>query len=231
MSEPATVIDLSHRDNLSQLIYAQLRNEIIGGQWHPAAKLSIRQQAQRFRVSVTPVREALLQLTSEKALVLEPRSFRVPILSRAAFIEVRKARVALEDLLTREAVVQPDAAFADQLAAMHQELIEAKQTGRYGLVMQRNRDFHFSLYAKASMPQVVSIVEGLWAQTGPYQHSLYSREPPLPADTHDHLRVIEAVRRGDADQAARAVVDDITLRGVRLEEIGAAQPPGSSDDG
>ncbi|UOM33276.1 GntR family transcriptional regulator [Acuticoccus sp. I52.16.1] len=229
MSEPATVIDLSHRDNLSQLIYAQLRNEIIGGQWHPAAKLSIRQQAQRFRVSVTPVREALLQLASEKALVLEPRSFRVPVLSRAEFIEIRKARVALEGLLAGEAVVQPDAAFAGRLAALHEELIGAKLAGRYDVVMQRNRDFHFSLYEKASMPQVVSIVEGLWAQTGPYQHSLYRRETAVPADTHDHLRVIQAVRRGDAALAARAVVDDITLRGVRLEEIGAAEPSGFSD--
>lgn len=211
-------VDLSQRDSLARLAYNQLRDEIISGLWKPGEKISIRQEAERFCISVTPVREAMLQLAAEQTLRLEPRSFSIPVLTKEEFLEIRKIRSALEHLLTLEAVQRPDPTLADTLDAIHNRLIAAKQAGDFRTVMIENRRFHFTLYDKADLPQACAMVKTLWARSGPYQHSLYLKHPAVDPATHDHLRVCRAVAVGDANEAAAAIVEDITLRGVRLED-------------
>jgi DNA-binding GntR family transcriptional regulator len=211
-------IDLSQRDSLSALVYNQVRDEIMNGLWKPGSRLTIRGQAERFNISSTPVREAMLQLASEKALLLETRSFSIPILTEKEFLEIRKIRVALERLLVEEAITGPDRKLAEELFALHEKLIAAKAERDFRTVMIQNQRFHFQLYERANMPETVAIVRSLWTRSGPYQHSLYLRHPPIEPEKHDHLRVCAAVRSGDAFAAAQAVVDDITLRGVRIQD-------------
>lgn len=212
-------VDLSHRDSLATLAYNQLRDEIMSGMWKPGERLTIRGQAERFKISPTPVREAMLQLASEKALLLETRSFSIPVLSEEEFVEIRKIRVALENLLLKEAVSRPDPHFAKELASIHERLITAKENRDFRTVMAENRRFHFRLYERAGMPEALAIVRSLWTRTGPYQHSLYLKHPPIDPEKHDHLRVIAAIQAGDAEEAAVAIVDDITLRGVRIQDV------------
>jgi len=211
-------IDFSNRDSLSTLAYNQLRDEIISGLWKPGERLTIRGQADRFGISPTPVREAMLQLASEKALLLGSRSFSIPVLTEAEFIELRKIRASLEYLLTKEAIQNPDQGLATRLAGIHEKLISAKQEKDFSRVMIENRRFHFALYEQAGMPEALSIVRGLWTRSGPYQHSLYLRHPPIEPQKHDHLRVLKAIESGDGEAAAQSIVDDITLRGVRIHD-------------
>lgn len=214
---PPPAPDLSNRDSLARLVYRRLREEIMSGLWKPGERLTIREQAERFRISPTPVREAMLQLTGEGALTLGARTFSVRQLTKGEFLEVRKIRASLEGLLTREAVAGPNPALADELAELHRELIEAKRDQQFETVMIKNRLFHFRIYDAARMPQALDLVESLWTRAGPYQHSLYSVTEAQDPAHHDHLRAIDAVRRGDADAAVQAIVDDITLRGIQAE--------------
>lgn len=211
-------VDLSQNESLSRRAYNHLREEIMSGLWKPGERISIRRQAERFHISATPVREAMLQLTAEQALRLETRSFSVPVLSKQEFLEIRKIRSALEHLLTMEAVRKPDAALAETLSAIHSRLIDAKQSGDFRTVMIENRRFHFTVYERAELPQAFTMVKNLWARSGPYQHSLYLRRPAIEPDAHDHLRVIRAIETGNAEAAASAIVEDITLRGVRMDD-------------
>lgn len=214
----AADLDLSKHESLSELVYARLREEIMSGLWRPGERLTIRSQAGRFRTSPTPVRDAMLQLASEQALRLAPRSFRVPTLSKSQFIEIRKMRVALETLAAAEAAARAPSGFADELAAIHEELARVKSAGNVRSTMILNRRFHFTLYAGAAMPQCLNVIESLWARAAPYMHNLYLRRPPQAPETHEHLRIIEGVRRGDASLASEAVRLDITERSTPVDD-------------
>lgn len=211
-------VDLSRRASLSDLVYARLREEIMSGLWRPGDRLTIRGQAARFRTSPTPVRDAMLQLAGEQALTLAPRSFRVPTMAKGRFMEIRKMRVALETMAAEEAAAVAPFSVADDLDAIHEELARVKAGGDARNTMILNRHFHFTLYAGAGMPQCLDAIKALWARAAPYQHYLYVRPCPQTPETHEHLRIIEALRRRDGALAREAVRLDITVRSTPIND-------------
>ena len=68
MSYPLDAITHTY---LGSNVYAQLRNALITGGLKPDDRLRIRELAAQLGTSVTPVRDAILQLAKEKALVLK----------------------------------------------------------------------------------------------------------------------------------------------------------------
>ena len=84
---------------LGSNVYSKLRNALITGGLKPDDRLRIRELASQLGTSVTPVRDAILQLAKEKALVLKtPKDIRVPVLDSAAYLEIRTLRLNLEGL-------------------------------------------------------------------------------------------------------------------------------------
>ena len=70
---------------LGRQLYARLRDALMLGELRPGDRLTFRDVAARMSTSVTPVREALLQLVAEGVLHAEPG----PILSFMPIIESR----------------------------------------------------------------------------------------------------------------------------------------------
>ena len=66
------------------------------------------------------------------------------------------------------------------------------------------------------MPDLIAIIEGLWAQTGP--SLLYLYKPPFytSPDEHPHIAVINALRERRANDAVAAIVQDVSDYGAAL---------------
>ena len=62
------------RRDLSDRVYQVLRTEILSGKLAPGQRLSLEEFAQHFKVSITPVRDALRQLAADG--LVEPHSRR-----------------------------------------------------------------------------------------------------------------------------------------------------------
>jgi GntR family colanic acid and biofilm gene transcriptional regulator len=87
------------RSSLSRQAYNQLRKALMVGELQPGQKLSGREIALRLGTSLTPVREALLQLVAEGVLELRTgHSVTVPLPTRAVYTELRDIRVQTEGL-------------------------------------------------------------------------------------------------------------------------------------
>ncbi len=85
--------------SLSTQVLREIRSAIVLGDLAPGARLTFRDVAQRLNASVTPVREALLQLVAERVLSVGPgRTITVPLLTRAEFLELRAIRMSLEGM-------------------------------------------------------------------------------------------------------------------------------------
>jgi len=61
-----------HEVSLSDDVYSQLKDYILGDIERPAERLQIGQLSQHFGVSITPIREALIRLASEALIDLKP---------------------------------------------------------------------------------------------------------------------------------------------------------------
>ncbi|SEM46365.1 DNA-binding transcriptional regulator, GntR family [Pseudomonas sp. ok272] len=223
MSYPLDAITHTY---LGSNVYAQLRSALITGGLKPDDRLRIRELAAQLGTSVTPVRDAILQLAKEKALVLKtPKDIRVPVLDSAAYLEIRTLRLSLEGLGAETAA---RLATPDDLARIEANIqlnLEAINRNDLPEALRLNSEFHFLIAEAARMPLLRSYLDSLWMRAGPLIAQAYVHFSLSMAIEH-HVEVLNALRQQDAAAAKHAIQTDI-LDGnqMMLEFIAVSQEP------
>ncbi|MBT8767280.1 GntR family transcriptional regulator [Metapseudomonas boanensis] len=194
---------------LGSSVYALLREALITGRFKPDDKLRIRDLAQQLGTSVTPVRDAILQLAKEQALVLKtPKDIRVPVLGKEQYLEIRSIRLALEGLAAETAATR---ATAQELALLEDNInanLRAIKSGDFVEALKLNQAFHFALADIAAMPLLRSFLDSLWMRTGPLIAQAYHNFSEQIAIEH-HWEVLGALKKGDGVASRAAICADI----------------------
>ena len=104
-----------------KFVYDILRDEILDLALPPGSLIDENQLAERFSMSRTPIREALMRLSSEGFVAAEThRGSRVSELSPHEFADLMATRREIERLCLAKAIARGDAAWeAEIVAAMH----------------------------------------------------------------------------------------------------------------
>ena len=206
---------LSH-SNLGKSVHARLREALAAGRFRPNERLRIRELALQLGTSVTPVRDAMLQLVQEEALVLRsPRDFRVPMLSEARYLEIRALRVELEGLGAAMAARHIDAATLaqlEQLLLANQEAIARQDLAG---ALQCNQAFHLGLAQASGMPTLKRFVDHLWMQIAPLIAAGYAAFTPTMRVGH-HRAILDALHARDGEAARQAMARDILDGGAQM---------------
>ncbi|GAB1328512.1 GntR family transcriptional regulator [Streptomyces sennicomposti] len=114
------------RSTLRQQIADALRDEVLAGRLQPGQEFTVKEIAEQYGVSATPVREALVDLSAQGLLEADQhRGFRVHEYSPADFVEMIEARGLVVDGMFRSLVERfedtaaegPDTAEAPTAAA------------------------------------------------------------------------------------------------------------------
>lgn len=93
------------RERAVNSVYQAMRQAIVSCQIEPGERLNVEELAQKFGVSLTPVRGAIQQLATEGLIEIRPRSGTfVASLNRQEVDETFKIRCALECLAGEEAI-------------------------------------------------------------------------------------------------------------------------------
>jgi len=152
---------------LRQEVYDQLRDKIISAEILPGQTISLRELAQKFGVSLMPVREALWQLESERIIVIESnKRIQVNTLTAKEMEEALRLRLLLESTAVERACdLRPEEAVPKV-----KRLLDGMEASvdRPKIFMRRNTQFHFSIYSYADSPLLLAILNGLWARVFPY---------------------------------------------------------------
>ncbi|MFI6702814.1 GntR family transcriptional regulator [Streptomyces sp. NPDC050509] len=91
------------RNTLRQQIADALRDEVLAGRLLPGQEFTVKQIAEQYGVSATPVREALVDLSAQDLLDSDQhRGFRVHQFSVADFRGMAEARALIADAVFRE---------------------------------------------------------------------------------------------------------------------------------
>lgn len=192
--------------------YRHLRAQLASGALRPGEALSLRKLAEQFGGSITPVRDAVWRLATERALVISPtRRISVPVIDRAELGELMAARRALEPAAAVRGLEAGAPELADVMAGHDRALNRALESGDVAAYMAANHAFHFALYRAGGGSVLVPLIETVWVRFGPFMRHAFqdaARQTGGTA-TDTHARMIAAVTAGDAAALASAVAEDI----------------------
>jgi DNA-binding GntR family transcriptional regulator len=196
-------------------VYRALRDAIIYGRLAPGARLVEDQLAIRFRVSRTPVRDAIQRLQQE-GYVVTPAGFRharpvVAPLTQADAEELCSLAGLLEGFAAAAAARLPTALrldLAGELVALNDAMRILGDQAEPGRDRLHDLDaaFHHACTLAGAGPRLLSLLEVVKPQAERY-NQLYANMLPkrISATVAEHDAIIRCIRAGDADGARLAV--------------------------
>jgi DNA-binding GntR family transcriptional regulator len=179
---------------LRDQITDRLRSEILSGELAEGASVREIPLAERFKVSRGPIRDAILQLTSEGLLKARPNcGARVaPVwdeITRPVMVHVRWEieRFALKELI-RSGVVDRDLTpFRENL----QRFEVACRNNDFPTVVRLDMEFHRLIVRESGQPGL----ESVWLPIMGAMRLPYSRHKTLMESYSEHEKIVSAVER------------------------------------
>ncbi len=205
----------------------QLRNDILTGTFPGGTRLQQAELAKYYRVSVTPVREALRDLTSEGLVDFDPylgAVVHVPTITELRHIY--EIRSALYPMAVESAVVQITSSEIDEAERLVDEMSVAMTPESW---VVHNRRLHRILDGAVANSHLAEILHRLADVSALYVHISDQDDARRPMAHQEHKRLIAAYRRRDAADATSLTISHIeqTLEhGIRLlaREVGSPAP-------
>lgn len=185
-----------------------MRDKIISAEILPGQTISLRELAEKFGVSLMPVREALWQLESERIIVIESnKRIRVNTLTPKEMEEALRLRLMLESTAAERACdLRPEEAIPKV-----KRLLEAMEASvdRPKIFMRRNTQFHFSIYSYSDSPLLLEIVNRLWARVFPYVFTYFFMTQENSKAMKRHGRMFQGLAEKNKKKMTDALREDL----------------------
>lgn len=192
--------------------YDVLRHEILHGDLAPGERLRAADLKDRFNLGLTPIREALMRLSSEGMVTNEAnRGARVRETSLAELNDLMQTRREIEALCLRKAIQLGDTTWEGEILRAFHLLSKADLPGspedraaaRFWEELHRN--FHYSLVSAAGSEWLLGIWNDLADHSERYRKLRLLKYRELAADVRDineeHQKIMDAVLSRDTDLA------------------------------
>ncbi|MCQ9148190.1 MULTISPECIES: GntR family transcriptional regulator [Brucella/Ochrobactrum group] len=205
------------REALSDRAYEEILKGMADGTYMPMQPMVIRNLADNFGISVTPIREALQRLIAERLLVQLPnRSIVVPQMTVERFHHLLPMRIALEGMAAELATpLLTERDFA-KIETLLNRIAETTLTFDARTYMKLNREFHFIIYEKSGNPELLQVIQGLWLKVGPVFNGLFDADHYREHANDEHRNILAAMKRRDAIGAREAMAEDLKLAAEAL---------------
>ncbi|MBI4674589.1 MAG: GntR family transcriptional regulator [Chloroflexi bacterium] len=202
--------------SVSQQISDYLRAAIVQGTIKPNQRLIEESLAQELGVSRTPVREALRRLEAEGLIEFEAqKGARVRPVSAEELTELYELRILLEAHAARLAAQKITAAELDALHKNTDEFLSIlDQSDTRGQQIQRlielNNEFHTRIIQVSGNRHLIRIAKSLLESNALYGVYYYHEEHKSRVSHQDHLAILDALEKHDADRTAQLVQAHLT---------------------
>ena len=211
------------RATSASAVTTALRDEIVGLALAPGAPLRDRVLCERFGVSRTPVREALIRLAEEGLVDIFPQSgtfvSRIP---SAAIPEAVLVRQALEGVTVEAAArARADLTPLDDVLALQRSLAARGDTRGFH---ETDEAFHETLAALGGHPGIWRLLRHAKTQIDRARRLTLPVPGRMDQVIGEHVRIRDAVAAGDAPAARTAMSDHLAIMIPDVERLRARHP-------
>jgi len=197
------------RGSGTQSVYTVLRREILAMTLPPGSPLDEVRLSERFGMSRTPIREALLRLSGEGLVTTLPnRNTIVSPIDFASLPTYFDALTLMYRVTTRGAAMHGSADAMDAIRGRQQEFAAAVTAHDAVAMIEANREFHVAIAELAGNPYYTTFFARLLDE-GRRILRLYYRtfDDRLPRQyVEEHEEMIAAIEARDVDHADRLAI-------------------------
>jgi len=202
------------RAYLADTVYGALRQAILEREFDPGEPLTEGELCRRFRVSRTPVREALAKLERDHLVRVVPKKGAfVRTLSHDEIRDLYEVREALEALAVRLAAPRVAREELEDFEARFRELRARGPRLSYTEVRPLGEEFHRFLLKRAENAALAQVLEQMREQVRAVWTMSIVAPRRVKALVGEHLAIIDALKRGDTRRAERLMT--LHIRRVR----------------
>jgi DNA-binding GntR family transcriptional regulator len=204
-----------------------IRARIISGAMRPGKLYALGATAAELGVSVTPVREAVLELARERLVELaRNRGFRVREMSERELDEIVEFRRIIEVAAVRLVTERKLLNRADELQQLAKATEEFAAAGDWVGFLDSDRDFHMGIIAHLGNERLLQTTGSLRDQSRLYGLDRVAGTEVLMHSTHEHDSLLSAILTGQVEEAAGIM--DRHLSHARGIWAGKAEPVSDS---
>jgi DNA-binding GntR family transcriptional regulator len=214
----------------SDRVRREIADRIISGVLRPGEELDEKKLAEAFKVSRTPVREALRQLAAANLVEWRPhQSAVVAKITPSKMVEMFEVMAELEGFCGRLAARRMTKGEHAALIAIHKKfrpVIAARDREAYQVL---NKDFHEAIYAATHNSYLQSQASALYDRLAPYRAYQFQRPDALSRASEEHEAIVQAIVAGDSDRAYRQLFDHVSLNNELFSDLVAALSSAEND--
>jgi DNA-binding GntR family transcriptional regulator len=219
MTVPAKSLNQINNKPLRDRVLDALREAIISAELKPGDPLIELELSAQLGVSRAPLREAIQVLSREGLVETIPyRGAIVRNLSRRDIEELYSLRSVLESFAIQRIIELDDAEQIARLRAVFESMLAAAQSGDLKAVNNIDREFHDTLIELSDHNLLVMTWSSVSMRVRQVMALRNSRNSDITRIAYNHLPIIEAIEKGDEDQALQLIREHVASSGDLLAE-------------
>jgi DNA-binding GntR family transcriptional regulator len=176
--------------------------------------------ADEYGVSRTPIREALLQLSTAGFVERRQRKgWEVANVAPTRLCEMFDVMAELEAMCARLAARRATDRDHRRIEAAHQACRAAMTGGDSDDYFRLNEEFHFAIYDASHNGFLVEQTRALHRRLRPYRRLQLRVRNRMRSSFEEHDAVVQAILSGDGERAAEVIRGHIVVQGDRFTDL------------
>lgn len=197
-----------------------LEADIRLGRIPPGSALAVKDVAERFSISRTPAKEALLQLAASGLVIFQPRRGAVVVkLDPSEVFGMLEVIVILESEAARLCARRMTDADRAELGRVHQQASLAVEAGDIGAYTLANFKIHELIYKGAANDCLHQTILTIRNRVSTYRPITFERSGRMKASHREHMAIVDSIVQGDEEAAHTAMTAHITVGGTAQAEL------------
>ncbi len=210
-------------ESLPELVHNSIRGDIIAGRIAPGSALRLSALAQKYDVSMSVVREALIRLAEHNLVTATPKTgFRVVETSRFDILDLLELRIELEAFALRKSIALGGVQWEARVVAAHHVLERAQlagdpDTGTTEEWAIAHSDFHEALGSACASPRLLAMTNSLRDGAEIYRQLSVNTEKSAARDVEgEHRNLMTLAVDRQTEKAVDALTSHLRLTAESL---------------
>lgn len=196
---------INYAQPIYQQVYTQFKQLILTGEFPPGKRIVMSQMADEYKISRTPLREAIRQLETEGLIIQDKSGLRVIKINKDDFTKLYQCRLLLEKEAVGMAVEKITEIEIEKAKAVLTKLEKAIDEQDHLEILELNTKFHQKIVACCENEHLLHLLDHVTSMLLIYRANINQKSIYNHQIHQEHIDIMEAIASRDRQKTVDLV--------------------------